>query len=231
MFAPLVRAGHLPPPQAWTLRGHIRRFLRLPSAYLDFGEIQRTAQPFPHKAVRLRTDYPGGKITATCDPGSAALQLRPRNREGKQYELTVAPSRELADGPFDFPVHLLITDKGGNQLKTYDMPAKGWILGDVKAFPHTLHFGYVQRGDTIEDSVVLRSISHVAFKVEGVDGSGEGITVLPLPAPGPGEQAFRVRLKMGETPKQRLRIGFRVHTSAGQRLSVPVDIRVQRFDN
>lgn len=208
----------------WVLRGRVRTALDLSPQTLRLGELTR-GQPFRSQKATVSPRTPLEDLEAGCDSSLARVQVkRLKGSEGK-FELEVSPERMAPAGPLRFDVKIRPVARGGKRLPTIALPVEGFVREDIQAAPEAVAFGVVPVGQTVAETLFLRSAGNRDFKVEKVGVSSEGAKVEPTErgtsAPG---RAFRVTQRVSRSGHQAGTITFTVRQAMGQTLRIVVPV-------
>lgn len=99
------------------------------------------------------------------------------------------------------------------------------ITGDIQAYPSGIHFGIGPVGHTVEDTLMLHSISGTDFEVESIDFGAADIGVVPVLTAPQKSKAFKITHQIKVTGDRSMKIVFHVRTATNHRESeVPVTL-------
>ncbi len=198
----------------WTVRGVVRKPVRLGQKWLDVGEVPEGNQPILPKRATVKALIPLRQLTVSCT--SSAFQAVVRHRPGdlSVFDLEVAPCRTLPPGPIKFDIVVVPELPDGKRLSPKRLPVVGYILSDIKASPPEGVFGARSVGETVEETVTLHSLTGQTFAVSGVTAEGEGLSVRRLEVE-TGEPTFQIQQRITKPGEQTSSVVFMVRLADG----------------
>jgi hypothetical protein len=161
----------------WKITGQVRRVLKF-NRRLYLGEHSELAQPLLMRTIPIEVLVPLESLSAECDLSGFTVNVE-RPEEGKgELRLLSVTSRDL--GAFEGTVSLHPILKGGEQLPVQRLEFEGKIVPDMEAVPPAVQVGGRVLGDTIEDVVILRSLTGRELLGVRVKAEGQGLAVDPV---------------------------------------------------
>jgi len=178
---PMIK-GALPGVVAWQVQGRIWCPLVLSPPTLEFAEGNLVkGTPFDFKSVQVVSEQPLKELVPECEPALAHARVVPVETDVRRFQLNLAPSETLAVGEHEFTVMLKGITQTGTVLPYMSLNVLARVMHDVQLVPAEIRFHAVERGDTPQETVVLRSRTGKAFRVAEVHAEAEGVRVELLP--------------------------------------------------
>jgi len=200
----------------WEVRGTVRTPLVFSPWAPEFaeGDLARGGE-FRSLDVGIISHSPLRQLSATCDEGLAAVRVVPTAGKEGNYQLAVAPRAGLQLGEYVFQIRFRGITADGEQFDGVPLRVRGTVVDDVEMLPPMILAGAVTVGQTVTDTVVLRSRSGKRFAVTEVrPASGEVRCESPADADTAAQCKFRITLHASEVGSQQFEVTFTVRTSA-----------------
>jgi hypothetical protein len=201
----------------WMIVGQVRRVLKFNRRLFYVGQHSELAQPLPVQTIPLEVLVPLQSLSAECDLAGFTTKVE-AVKEGKALlELRSVTPRPL--GPFEGSISLNPVLKGAQHLPVQRLHFEGRIVPDVEAVPPEVLVGGRALGETIEDVVLLRSLTGRELVNVRAEAEGEGLAIEALE----GSHRLRIRQKVMATGSCTNRI--RVYAQAsGQKVETIVPV-------
>jgi hypothetical protein len=178
---PKIQGAAVDQPLPWTIRGRAKKAFTVEPRELTFGEILVQGQPPESRELLLESLIPLKTLVANCDPPHlAAVTLEPHPDEDHTYSLLIQPQPNLPEGELNFTVSLEGITETGEPLPVYRVPVDGRVLPDIQISPPDILFGACTLGDTVAETIVLRSWSGKPFIVKQIRGIKDDLTIRPI---------------------------------------------------
>lgn len=146
----------------WALTGRVRGAIRLSTPELDFGRHSELAQPNQKQSVSVTLQAPLARITAKCE--STDFEVSPPiASDSSLITFTVNPRSSLAPGVYEGRILFTPVTLSEEELPRTALPVRIVILNDVQPTPNRILLGIRQLGETITESVELRSLTGALF--------------------------------------------------------------------
>ncbi len=167
--------------EGWTIRGVVRPVLSLPSRRLFFAKPLVQGLDPPKEEILVAGHAPIRRLSSRCVPPLAAVDIIKIDGEktASFYKLVISPRGPIPPGVFGFEMSIVAEGPGGTAYPPVKLTVEGVASQDVQVLPPVLIQGARTRGDVVQETVTLYSVSAVPFRVEAVEGAGEGLEVVP----------------------------------------------------
>ena len=199
----------------FTIRGRTHRVLRLSVRRIDFGRQKLfQGQAFPAQSVIVIPAVQVDSLKAACPTTFASVDVVPSDGHGKEIEVRVTPQRALPAGPFRFDVTLQAYGTG-ERYPVARIPVEGVILSDIQAFPDSLVLGDRKIGETVTETITLRSASDTGFDVIGIKSDSADTLVEPTTVPGIEDAVFNIAQKITKLGRQATFTRFLLRSKSG----------------
>jgi hypothetical protein len=162
----------------WRIIGQVRRVLKFNRRLYYVGQHSELAQPLPAQTIPIEVLVPLESLSAECDLAGFTAKVECPQEGKTELRLTSVTSRGL--GAFEGTVCLHPVLKGGERLPIQRLEFEGKIVPDLAAMPPAVQVGGRVLGDTIEDVVMLRSLTGRDLLSVRAKAEGQGLAVDPL---------------------------------------------------
>jgi hypothetical protein len=148
----------------WVLRGRARPFYKIVPGAIHLGNLTR-GQPFRSQVALVTTDRAADSLELEYDRSLLSVTARPQDELGNSFDLTVAVQPNAPAGAFNSAIRIQALRPAGDPLPTTDLAVRGLIKEDAQAIPSSILCGALPIGKTIEETVVLQSLSGATFSL------------------------------------------------------------------
>lgn len=208
----------------WKIRGRARRLMKLTPvgiSYYDNRLIQ--GQVFPSQTVIVTPAIVLDSLLAKYPAELATVEIARCQERHNDFQVNITPQKGLPLGPFLFDVLLEPVSKD-KFLPIVKLPVEGRVMGDVQALPDSLALGARGIGETLTETITLRSISGVPFEVTRIKPDFKDTTVEPITVAGVSDKAFRICQHITRSGKQMFSLRFFVIKKNGECSTVLVNV-------
>jgi hypothetical protein len=214
--------GRTLPLNVWSIWGRVRPAMRLDSSAIFFVESQIEGQPVPARTVNVRIHEAVKQVYVRSEPELVSTELSAQHGQG--YVLTIRPRSDLKTGPWKANV-ILQASTADKALRPVVISVEGVVRPDVQALPRSLWLGMCVVGQTLKDTVIVRSVSGKRFELLEVDASSPEITVIPLKVSSQEGNSFQVCYLATKEGYQNATLRFSLRMSGnGQQVVVMVPV-------
>lgn len=156
--------------KGWSVRGRVRRALKLSERSIVFGRTSQLVQggDMPSEIITATAIQPLQSVEASCDPPLLSAEVEQADVDGL-YRIRVMPRPDLPAGLFRPTVYLRPVTLEGERLPAIAVKAEGEILAPVIAIPDRVDLGRHDVGDAAEAIVRLESPLGKSFRVDRVE--------------------------------------------------------------
>ena len=209
------------------MTGKVRPFMILKPAKLNFGTSLIRGIPFPTQSVMVQCNDAVGDLKAS----SNQLDLDLRRISEKTYRIGVTPKPNLMDRILSSEVVLHFLDRRDRALPDIFIPVEGIVTDDIQAVPPNIVWGARTENETLEETILLQSVSGCPFTVERIELPNTGdLQVLPVSQnlQSKRSQAFRISTKVKTIGEHRTKICFvcRRHSADSKKSSKGCDVEI-----
>jgi hypothetical protein len=222
-IVPILRDETRPPP-VWMIRGRSRQLLKLQPAKISFHGMELVEDhPHPSLTALATATTPLDSLAVKCSLDLASVQVAPSKKVAHQFKIAITPAKALPPGPFHFEI-VLAPQRSGALYPSLVLPVVGRIASDVHPLPDSLVLGPGRTGETLSESVTLRSASGMPFEVGKIDISSPDITVQPALVPGAAGNTFRILQKVSKAGTHSSSVRFSVRKDSGKGSTIVVNV-------
>ncbi len=187
---------------AWKLVGRVRRPLKFERSVF-LGRHSEFAQPLPAWTIPVEVLTPLESIDATCDDSRFVAKVDIPEKMGNAV-LRLTQKAVLPVGAFEGTVILRPRATGGEVLPVRRLRFQGQIVSDIESIPPIFQVGSRQVGDTINEEVVLQSLTNRRFVIVQTETEGDGLSVEVLER----NRRYRVKQRACAIGTQNNRVRF-----------------------
>lgn len=218
-ITPQYRNAKTTPEDVWQITGRVRHPLGDIARSVDFGDVSHSAAGPPVTALPISCPPGISLVGARCDEAWGMPQV---SYDALGNPQIVIQLNRRALGRFNFPLHVLTETNDGRSLPPVDVSVTGRLVGDVEVFPPETALGLLRPGETIENTIFIRSRSGQPLRIETICPAGDGLDVLPSRvARSDGSFAYRVKVNAVQAPGHHsATIDFRVKAPDSQPATV-----------
>lgn len=213
--------GSIARTQGWTLHGRVRQLLKFNPAVAVFGDLIR-GQSAPDVLINVESVLPLRSLDKKGKESNACVQVVQKG--SRKFELTVTPPSTLPAGPFHLEIPIQPTGQDGKLLPAKKLIVVGIMHEDVEPMPSPLVFGALPIGETVKETVVLKSITGKPFKVEEWQSLSYGLRVELVEMGDKMEASFAVSQNGTTAGNQWTEARFRVHVGNQPSQEIPLKI-------
>jgi hypothetical protein len=207
----------------WVLRGRVRTGVTVTPSVVHLGEITR-GQPDLPKRVTVTPRTAIERLDVKCDSALASCDVRQPGEKGGPFYVEITPRDNLAAGDIRFEVAIQPVARGSERLPPVILPVQGVMREDVQAAPSAVMFGMVRAGQTVEETIVLRSVSGRKFTVKSAEAISKESELVPIRAVD-GSAEYRLRQAVKGMGSQARKAVFTVlELSSGKIVKVEVPV-------
>jgi hypothetical protein len=204
------------------VHGYVKSALALEPRQIDFDDNLIKSQPFYSRKVTITEHVPLSYLRPHLDEAVADIRMLKLKDKPGQYELEITPKASLPAGPFSFVVNLEGATKSGVIVARVPLPIRGRIKEEVEAIPSCMQLGARCCGETINETIILRSLVHKSFEVLQVNTSTKDIQLKALANTHPDESRYALSWSLSKSGDQVERIDFILRYESGRTVSVSV---------
>ncbi len=151
-------------------------------------------QPFTSQTVAVQTEVGVEKLDLGFDSSLLSVGVYRTDDVPSTFNLRIAAKPNAHAGAIASEIRIDAIGRSGERLPSAALPVGGVIKEDIQVIPPSLLFGAVRVGDTVEETVVLQSLSGRTFDVLSTSASTDTVTVRQLDA----GRVFRIALRIAE---------------------------------
>ena len=192
---------------AWNLHGRVRRLLKITPRLMDFGTDLVHGNSYPTKIATATTTLPVQTLHAKCIPDMGRVEVNKSKACTDTFEIKITPHKSLPAGPFTFRVAIEPVSSFMS-LPTISFPVEGVILPEVQALPQFLCIGARPLGQTVTDTVILRSLCKEQAEVENIWISDDDLIVEPILDVRTRDMAFCFKQRISKRGEQSRIVAF-----------------------
>lgn len=161
----------------WRVTGKVRRpFAGIPRS-LNFGTVSFGTADQPTARIQFECANGVSIVDATCDENYGTANVISGHGGQTTVEVLLA-HRKL--GRFNFPLRLSGVTTDGISLPGFDVSVMGRVTGDVELSPPELALGLLHPGQTINDTVLIRSRSGQTLTIDSASCADNLISCSPV---------------------------------------------------
>jgi hypothetical protein len=222
-ISPLIR-GTTVPQAGWRVHGRVRSAFALEPRFVHFGESAIKGYAFPSRTVIATGHVPLRDLVASCNALDASARVSTLSSGSNQHLIEITPVNSLPLGPFRFEVTLRATTSEGVVLPPVSFPVDGRVVPEITVVPERVLLGAAALGQTLEQTVFLRSLNGKSFTVEGLDYTPDVVSVEPLRKRFPTGKAFRVKRRITKIGPDSSTVRFEVRLPDAEALSLCANV-------
>lgn len=221
-IAPEIQPTPSMPPR-FIMRGRVKNSVYLDKSVLDMGHHSELAQPVPSKKLGLLAAGVVKDVTAQSASESFTVQVERVDSVPGRFELTVKAPNTLSRGFHCFEVHVIPCIGNGQKLPPKKLAVELRIQRDIQVSPPSVAFGARRLGETVEETLILGSLTGQRFEVVSGRTDGESLSVEPVNL-AHTESIYRVLQRIEKTSGQKGQVIFRVRDETHREEDVSVTI-------
>ncbi len=181
-FAPQLatQEGKQRQPSGWSLRGTVRRAIKLASGEIDFGRPSVLGQPLPAQSFRVSAMRPLlGVRAVAAEPEKFAVDVRTLDG-GKDFEVSVRPKAPLPIGPIDSRVAVIARLENGHEVPDISVRIRGEIRPDIQVLPEGgVSFGARAIGEMARETITVWSVTGQPIEIVSIEPESSSTRVSP----------------------------------------------------
>ena len=159
----------------WEVRGTIRNALKLASSTIHLDSSWIAGTPLSPKTVLVKSFEPLTGLHVQCDESVCRVTTE-KVGDDRQFAVRICPNDALPIGPVAFPLFLKPMPHDEVDVPPIQLVVKGSIVGEMAAFPDKVVVGALPIGESVQETVVLRSRLGRTFEVLEVKTSSPAVT-------------------------------------------------------
>ncbi len=240
--------GAAPVQAGWRLTGQITPLLTASPRLLTLSDGYVRGQPFPEQKIHLKAHTNLRDITVTCPERYGRVTTTRTAATDDQWDVTFTLAPTLPAGELMFDLQITAVPSDQTKLPAATIPVRGHLHEDVYVFPPNLFLGVRGLGQTVVETIQLRSFSGKPFEVDRIrempDQKAAALAPPAVPpgspnaAPGspalverlsPMDHAYRITQPVRHLGLYRSTLLFSVHSN-GRHFDVPLELHYHGTD-
>lgn len=206
--------------QGWVIQGRVRSVFTLSARRIDFGDSFVEGQEFKPATVALQAHIQLAKLSADCKPALANVKVAGGDQH---YLLHIQPEQSLPPGDFRFDVHVAAKTNNGDSVRGRVRVA-GRVLSNTYCLPEAVLFGAREVGETLEETVEIRSYDGHSFEILAVESNHEQLSVRQV-YQGKHVRRFRLSQKVSHVGDSIGNVEFVIRTTNGRESKISLPVR------
>jgi hypothetical protein len=223
-ITPQLEKGKFPHEPGWQLHGLVRSRITLDNLAVHFGEAPVHGQASVPYRVLAKVHVATEKLEITVHPDLALVQVRRRDDDPSQFEISVAPRSDLPVGRFEGRVKIDLLTPSGDRLSGISLPIEGQVQSEIRPLPARLLLGSGALGKSLEGFVVLQVPSGMEMVVKQIETESADVQVEWVTMNGsPDGRTFRITQQISKEGDQSSIVHFTV-SNGNSRIKVPTEV-------
>jgi len=174
------------------------------------------------KKIQIRDPGAGKLQIKDVESSSDAIQAKIfQNKIGEDAEIHLSINPEEFEDKFEGHITIYTNDKKTTQIK---IPFSGEIAGPIQVFPERFFFGFIEKGKSSSQSIVVTSHKKANWKITKVESSLQEISIELVPIIVGKKYIVNAKLLVDKTSSNIIKGNVKLHTNHPKQPLVEVPI-------